>query len=392
MIKTTGYKGMLLAVIIALLAASTVRAEEKPSAAATPELAPSALSAILMDADSGTIIFDKNSHAKLPPASITKVMTMLLIVEALDAGTLKLTDKVQTSEYAASMGGSQIFLEPGEEMSVEEMLKGIALASGNDASVAMAEKIAGTEEAFVQMMNERAKELGLKNTHFVNCNGLPADNHYSSAHDIAVMSRELLKHEEITRYTGLYQDHLRKTSDKPFWLVNTNKLVRFYSGADGLKTGYTSEAKFCLTATAKRDNLRVVAVVMGEPNTKTRNNEVSQMLDYAFAQYTNHPIFKTGDTIGQMQVNKGEQAELPIVAKHPYSVLLKKGTPADDIRHELRLDGPLQAPVQSGQPIGKLIVFQKDRVLGEFDVTAPQTVERAGWWTLLKRVAGDLFD
>ena len=392
MIKSTAYKGLLLTIMIALLAATNVRAEEKPGASAAPELAPSAMSAILMDADSGTIIFEKNSHAKLPPASITKVMTMLLIVEALDAGTIKLTDMVQASEYAASMGGSQIFLEPGEEMTVEEMLKGIALASGNDASVAMAEKLAGTEEAFVKRMNERAAELGLKNTHFANCNGLPAENHYSSAHDIAVMSKELLKHEEITRYTGLYQDHLRKSSDKPFWLVNTNKLVRFYSGADGLKTGYTNEAKFCLTATAKRDNLRVVAVVMGEPNTKTRNNEVSQMLDYAFAQYTNHPIFKTGDTMGQMKVNKGEQAELPILAKHQYSVLLKKGTPVADIRHELRLDGPLQAPVEVGQPIGKLIVFQKDKILGEFEVSAPQSVNRAGWWTMLKRVTGELFD
>ncbi|MFS0722714.1 D-alanyl-D-alanine carboxypeptidase family protein [Paenibacillus sp. 1P07SE] len=391
MLKSTGYKGLLLTVIIALLAATAANAEEKPEAMPT-SLAPSALSAILIDADSGTIIFEKNSHAKLPPASITKVMTMLLIVEALDEGTIKLTDKVQASEYAASMGGSQIFLEPGEEMTVEEMLKGIALASGNDASVAMAEKLAGTEEAFVKRMNERAAELGLKNTHFVNCNGLPAENHYSSAHDIAIMSRELLKHEEITKYTGLYQDHLRKTSDKPFWLVNTNKLVRFYSGADGLKTGYTTEAKFCLTATAKRDNLRVVAVVMGEPNTKTRNNEVSQMMDYAFAQYTNHPIFKTGDTIGQMKVHKGEVAELPIVAKHQYSVLLKKGTPQDEIRHELRLEGPLQAPVKANQPIGKLIVFQKDKILGEFEVTAPESVDRAGWWTMLKRVTSELFD
>ena len=181
-------------------------------------------------------------------------------------------EKVSTSEYAASMGGSQIFLEPGEEMTVEEMLKGIAMASGNDASVAMAEKIAGSEEDFVQLMNERAKELGMKNTHFANCNGLPVDNHYTTAHDIAIMSRELLKHSGITKYTGAYQDYLRKDTEKPFWLVNTNKLVRFYQGADGLKTGYTSEAKFCLSATASKDGLRVVAVVLGEPNTKTRNS------------------------------------------------------------------------------------------------------------------------
>ncbi|MBO7744029.1 D-alanyl-D-alanine carboxypeptidase [Paenibacillus sp. MWE-103] len=383
---------LALTMILALSVPVSAMAEEKtaPQGAGAADLAPSARSAILMDADSGTIVYEKNSHAKLPPASITKVMTMLLIMEALDEGRIKLTDKVPTSEYAASMGGSQIFLEPGEQMTVDEMLKGIAMASGNDASVAMAEKIAGTESAFVDMMNKRAAELGLKNTHFANCNGLPAAEHYSSAHDIAVMSRELLKHGEITKYTGVYQDYLRKTSDKPFWLVNTNKLVRFYTGADGLKTGFTSEAKFCLTATAHRDNLRVIAVVMGEPNTKTRNAEVSQMLDYSFAQYMNHTIFKKGDPMGTVKVEKGMRPELQLTAKHSYSVLLKKGTTVKDIRYELKLQ-PLKAPVTVNQPIGKLIVYQGDQVLTEFAVDAPSSVERAGWWTLFKRSMGSLF-
>ncbi|SEN22466.1 D-alanyl-D-alanine carboxypeptidase family protein [Paenibacillus sp. OV219] len=360
------------------------------ASSASADLAPSARSAILMDADSGTIIYEKNSHAALPPASITKVMTMLLIMEALDQSRIKLTDKVATSEYAASMGGSQIFLEPGEQMSVDEMLKGIALASGNDASVAMAEKIAGTESAFVDMMNKRAEELGLKNTHFANCNGLPAAEHYSSAHDIAVMSRELLKHSEITKYTGMYQDYLRKSSEKPFWLVNTNKLVRFYSGADGLKTGFTNEARFCLTATARRDNLRVIAVVMGEPNTKTRNAEVSQMFDYSFAQYMNHTIFKKGDSMGTVQVVKGVQPSMELKAKHSYSVLLKKGSSVKDIRYELQLN-PLKAPITINEPIGKLIVFQGDQVLTEFAVDSPASVNKAGWWTLFKRSCGSLF-
>jgi D-alanyl-D-alanine carboxypeptidase len=284
---------LVLSMLTALPAAAAAEEKTKGAPAASQDgavkLAPSARSAILMDADSGTIIFEKNSHDRLPPASITKIMTMLLVMEALDEGRIKLTDKVTASEYAASMGGSQIFLEAGEEMTVEDLLKGVAIASGNDASVALAEKIAGTEQEFVRMMNERAQQLGLKNTHFVNANGLPAENHYTSAYDIAVMSRELLKHPEITKFTGLYQDYLRKDTDKPFWLVNTNKLVRFYAGADGLKTGYTSEAKFCLSATAKRDDFRVIAVVMGEPDTKTRNAEVSQMFDYAFAMFTNVP-------------------------------------------------------------------------------------------------------
>lgn len=355
------------------------------------ELASNAVSSVIMDADSGTVIYEKNKDAKLPPASITKIMTMLLIMEALDQGKINLDEKVRTSEYAASMGGSQIFLEAGEEMTVREMLKGIALASGNDASVAMAEKIAGTEEAFVRMMNERAAQLGMKNTHFANANGLPAENHVSSAYDIALMSRELLKHEEITQYTGLYQDYLRKDTPKPFWLVNTNKLVRFYSGADGLKTGYTSEAKFCLSATAKRDNLRVISVVMGEPDTKTRNAEVTRMFDYAFSQYTNLPIYKTGDSLGEVRIGKGEVPVVPLTATHPYSVLLKKGEAADGIRHEVQLRTDLKAPVAAGEPIGKIVVYKGDQVLTEFALESPVNVKKAGWWTLTKRTAKRMF-
>ncbi|MVP00105.1 D-alanyl-D-alanine carboxypeptidase family protein [Paenibacillus lutrae] len=382
--------GALLCIQIVLTAVmpAVLAKEEK---AQPVDLTPSALSAVLMDADSGTIISNKNMDTKLPPASITKVMTMLLIVEAVDAGKIKMTDKVSTSEYAASMGGSQIFLEPGEEMSVEEMLKGIAMASGNDASVAMAEKIAGSEENFVAMMNERAKELGMNNTHFVNCNGLPAENHYSTAHDIAIMSRELLKHSEITKFTGSYQDYLRKDSAKPFWLVNTNKLVRFYTGADGLKTGYTGEAKFCLSATAARDGFRVIAVVMGEPNTKTRNAEVAKLFDYAFAQYTNFPIFKAGDALGELKVSKGSLSTVPLTASRSYSILLKKGETKEGIRHELQLQQDLMPPIARGQSIGKVVVYKNDAVLTEYPVESPVDVAKAGWWTLFKRTARSMF-
>ncbi|WP_068775339.1 D-alanyl-D-alanine carboxypeptidase family protein [Paenibacillus sp. FJAT-26967] len=374
-------------VLTAVMPAVLAKEDKAPSV----DLTPSALSAVLMDADSGTIISNKNMDAKLPPASITKVMTMLLIVEAVDAGKIKMTDKVSTSEYAASMGGSQIFLEPGEEMSVEEMLKGIAMASGNDASVAMAEKIAGSEENFVAMMNERAKELGMVNTHFVNCNGLPAENHYSTARDIAIMSRELLKHSEITKFTGSYQDYLRKDSAKPFWLVNTNKLVRFYTGADGLKTGYTGEAKFCLSATAARDGFRVIAVVMGEPNTKTRNAEVAKLFDYAFAQYTNFPIFKAGDALGELKVSKGSLSTVPLTASRSYSILLKKGETKEGIRHELQLRQDLMPPIARGQTIGKVVVYKNDAVLTEYPVESPVDVAKAGWWTLFKRSARSMF-
>ncbi|NGM81580.1 D-alanyl-D-alanine carboxypeptidase [Paenibacillus sp. 7124] len=386
---------LALCIVFGALSPITVFAEEKGqkpgSSAGAVDLAPQARSAILMDAGTGTVIYQKNSHDKLPPASITKIMTMLLTVEALDDGRLKLTDKVRTSEYAASMGGSQIFLEPGEEMTVDEMLKGIAMASGNDASVAMAEKIAGSESAFVDMMNKRAEELGMKDTHFANCNGLPAENHYSSAHDIAVMSRELLKHRQIIKYTGSYQDYLRKDTEKPFWLVNTNKLVRFYTGADGLKTGYTSEAKFCLSATASRDGLRAVAVVLGEPNTKTRNSEVSGMFDFLFSQYKVHTIHKAGDTLGTLTIEKGVKAELPIKAEEDYTLLLKKGITQEGVRHEAVILDKVKAPVSKGQTIGKLVVYQGNATLKQYELKAPEDIAKAGWWKLFKRTTGSMF-
>jgi D-alanyl-D-alanine carboxypeptidase (penicillin-binding protein 5/6) len=384
-----GLASLLGLLLITLLVLPGAHAAE--TSAKSIDMTPNAGSAVLMDADTGTIILNKNMDVKLPPASITKVMTMLLIMEALEQGKIKMDEKVSTSEYAASMGGSQIFLQAGEEMTVQEMLKGIAMASGNDASVAMAEKLAGSEENFVQMMNERAQQLGMKNTNFVNCNGLPAANHYTSAHDIAIMSQELLKHGDITKFTGVYQDYLRKDSENPFWLVNTNKLVRFYSGADGLKTGYTAEAKFCLAATAKRGNLRVIAVVMGEPNTKTRNAEVTKLFDYAFSQYTNYPLYKTGDSLGSFKVGKGEVTTVPFTAKQNYSLLMKKGEASQGLRHEVQWDSQLKAPIRAGQAIGKLVVYKGDVAISEFPLESPVDVVKANWWILLKRTTSKVF-
>lgn len=382
---------VLLAVLLVMAYVFPAGAMAADTKTKSIDLAPNARSAVLLDEDTGTILFEKNSHDRHPPASITKIMTMLLVMEAVDQKKIALTDMVSTSEYAASMGGSQIFLEPGEQMSVDDMLKGVAMASGNDASVALAEKLAGSEEVFVQMMNDRAKQLGLKDTHFVNTNGLPIADHYSSAYDIAVMSRELLKHEKITNYTSKYQDYLRKDTDNPFWLVNTNKLVRFYDGADGLKTGFTSEAKFCLSATAKRDNFRVIAVVMGEPNTKIRNAEVTGMFNYAFSQYTNYPLYKTGEPLGTFTVEKGVQAKVPMVAKHQYSVLLKKGEDLKQIRKEIVWDKHLKAPIKTGEPIGKLMVYRGDQELANFALESPMDIQKAGWWVLFKRTTAKLF-
>ncbi|NME96770.1 D-alanyl-D-alanine carboxypeptidase family protein [Aneurinibacillus aneurinilyticus] len=365
--------------------------DQKQEQQGDADLAPNAVSAVLIDRDTGTILYEKNGHKALPPASITKVMTMLLIMEALDKGEIKLTDKVRTSEYAASMGGSQIFLEPGEEMSVEDMLKGIALASGNDASVAMAEHIAGTEKAFIDKMNARAKQLGMNDTTFLNTNGLPVSGHVSSAHDIALMSRELLKHEGITKYTGLYQDYLRKNSKKPFWLVNTNRLVRFYTGADGLKTGYTSEAKYCLTATAKRGNMRVIAVVMGAPDSKTRNQEVASMMDYAFNQYDSQPLYKENQVIKTVPIEKGKQETVNIVVPYRFSMLVKKGEKAEQYQKEINLKADLKAPITKGVKIGEVLIKKDGKTVSNVDLVAANSVEKAGWWELFKRSTRKMF-
>jgi serine-type D-Ala-D-Ala carboxypeptidase (penicillin-binding protein 5/6) len=353
-----------------------------------PGLADEASSAILIERDTGEVLFEKNSHEKLPPASMTKIMTMLLIMEALDEGRLKMDDKVRASEYAASMGGSQIFLEPGEEMTVEQMLKGIAIGSGNDASVAMAERIGGSEEAFVKMMNDKVRELGLKNTLFKNTTGLPVEGHYSSAYDMAMMAKELLKYEKITKFTGTYEDYLREDSEKKFWLVNTNKLVRFYPGVDGLKTGFTNQAKYCLTATAQKDGMRAIAVVFGAPTSKVRNAQVTKMLDYAFSQYQTHPMFKKGHPLGKAAISKGDRKMVNAVTSESVSLLTKKGEDIKDVKQKITLNKSLKAPVEKGDKVGTLKLVKNGKVLAETPLVADAKVKKASWWTLYKRSFG----
>ncbi|WP_053083751.1 D-alanyl-D-alanine carboxypeptidase family protein [Rubeoparvulum massiliense] len=352
-----------------------------------PALAPEARSAVLMEFDTGTILYAKNMDEKLPPASITKVMTMLLIFEALDQGKITYDDQVRVSENASSMGGSQIFLEVGEVMSVRDLLKGVAVASGNDAAVALAEHVAGTEEAFIKAMNEKAEELGLKNTHFVNTTGLPAENHYTSAHDIAIMSRELLKYSDVIQFTSIYEDYLRKESKNPFWLVNTNRLVKFYEGVDGLKTGYTSEAKFCLTATAKRDEMRLVAVVLGEPSSKVRNKEISSMFDYAFSQFQLHTIHEAGEPLEELRVDKGKIARVSIHSPYRVSVLLRKGEKADELETKLQLPEMIHAPLEKGTELGKLIISRDGAELASYPLVAQEEVAKANYFDLMRRVS-----
>lgn len=355
----------------------------------TSELAHEAKSAVLIERDTGKVLYNKNSNERLAPASMTKIMTMLLIMEALDKGKIKMSDKVRTSEHAASMGGSQIFLEPGEEMTVKEMLKGIAIASGNDASVAMAEFISGSEEEFVKKMNKKAKELGLKNTSFKNPTGLTEEGHYSSAYDMAIMAKELLKYESITKFTGTYEDYLRENTDKKFWLVNTNRLIKFYPGVDGVKTGYTGEAKYCLTASAKKGNMRAIAVVFGASTPKERNGQVTKMLDFAFSQYETHPLYKRNETVAKVKVKKGKQKFIELTTSEPISILTKKGEDMNDVKKEIKMKDNISAPIQKGQELGTLVLKKDGEVLAESPVAAKEDMKKAGFITFLKRTMGD---
>lgn len=320
--------------------------------------------ALLMDSATGTVLYENNSHEKMPMASVTKIMTMLIAMENIDSGKMSYDDTVTGSAYAKSMGGSTIFLDEGEQLSVNDILKGIAVASGNDAAVAMAEHIAGSAPAFVEMMNKRAAELGMKDTHFVNCNGLDADGHYSSAYDIALMSRELLKHPGIHNFTTIWLDSLR---DGKFTLSNTNKLVRFYDGCTGLKTGSTSKAGFCISATAKRNNMHLIAVIMAAPTSKQRQADASALLNYGFSTYSVTDAVTKGEKIKDVSVNKGTEAKCPVVCADNVSTLSKKGEKVE-IKKIVKLKKNVTAPVSKGEKAGELICMNGKKEVGRTEL------------------------
>ena len=309
-------------------------------------------SALLMESTTGKILYEKDINSKRPLASVTKIMTMLLAMEAIDAGKFGYDDMITGSAHAKSMGGSTIFLDEGEQLSVRDILKGIAVASGNDAAVAMAEHIAGSEENFVSMMNDRAKQLGMTNTNFVNCNGLPAENHYSTAYDIALMSRELMKHEDIFDYTTIWMDSLRNGE---FTLSNTNKLVRFYEGATGLKTGSTDEAKFCISATAKRNGMHLIAVIMAAPTSKERQKDASTLLNYGFSNYALHTCATKGESIDKIHIAKSSSETTEILCGEDLTYLYNKST-APQISREIVLNEDMKPPYKAGDNAGEMII------------------------------------
>ena len=339
-------------------------------------LAKSAKSAILIEESTGKILYEFNSHEKMPPASMTKMMSLLLIMESIEKGALSLDQIITVSSNASSMGGSQILLETNERMSVDDLLKGITIASGNDAVVALAEAIAGTEENFVRMMNDKARELGLNDTNFKNCHGLDEEGHYSSAYDMAFIAKELVRHKKILEYSKIYETYLREGTPKKIWLVNTNKLVRFKEGVDGLKTGFTSGAGYCLTATMMKDNMRVIATVMGEPDSTTRNNEVSGMLDYAYATVGLKKVLSKDSVVKTINLPKAKNTEIKIVPEKDVNVLYKKIDGEISPTYEIELDD-IKVPVKVGDIVGKLYVINDGNKINEVNLTVKEDVQES---------------
>ncbi len=370
----------LCLVICLLFSSMTTWAEE------APPVSVSAPAAILIEASTGQVLFEKNSHDRRPPASVTKIMTMLLTMEAVENGQIGLDDMVTCSETAASMGGSQVYLEPGETMSVRDMLKAVAVASGNDAAVALAEHIAGTLEGFVALMNQRAEELGMADTHFVNCNGLDDPEHLTSAYDISLMSRELVKYPLILEFTGIWMDSLR---DGAFGLVNTNKLIRFYEGANGIKTGSTSVAKYCVSASAVRDGMNLIAVIMGAETSKDRFSDASRLLDYGFANYTIAGNLLTPEELAPLTVKKGKQPFVEIGVSDDFHVLISK-TKLSNIEKHITLSETVKAPLHVGDKVGEVEFIIDGNKIGGTDIIAKTESKRLNPFDMFKMLSKQL--
>ena len=357
-----------------ILAAVMLAAAAFPSSAAPADsgLTVSCASCVLMEKESGTILLEDNAHEKLEPASVTKIMTLLLVMEAVDSGQLSLEDMVTVSPYAAGMGGSQVYLEEGEQMTVSEMIKCVTVVSGNDCAVALAERVAGSEGAFVTKMNQRAQELGMADTTFLNCTGLPAPGHLTSAHDIALMSRELiLNHPAIREYTTICMDSIRNGE---FGLTNTNRLVRFYQGTTGLKTGYTSSAQYCMSATAERDGMELIAVVMKSPSTNQRFDDAKALLDYGFASYTIAPVYPEVP-LAPIDVLLGTSAQVQPQLERDCRLLVRRGEESQ-VSTRLSLAENVEAPVEQGQVLGQLEVYVGEQLRDTIPILSAQPVDR----------------
>ena len=344
---------------------------------AEEDFAPTAKSAILVDNLSGKVLYEKNADEKLAPASMTKLASMLIVMEAIDNGSLKFEDKVTISEEAANMGGSQVFLQAGEVYTVYDLLKSVAIASGNDAVVALAEKVGGSVGGFVDMINKRLKELGATNTNFVNPHGLDAEGHYSTARDMSIIARELLKHEKILEFTSIYEEYLEKNDGSRIWLVNTNRLVRFYDGVDGLKTGFTTTAGYCLTATAKKDNFRLISVVMGEDTTENRSSDTVKLLNYGFNTFKINIIKTKGTILGKVRIEQGKEDSVNITLLSDATELLKNTDPISEYKFNVKVK-TIKAPAKNGDIVGTAEIIDQDgNIVDEVDVTVEKEIKKA---------------
>lgn len=375
------------------LLCTAVKAEKDGETDAKQENQPLSLaceSAVLMEPLSGNVLYEKDKDKQLRPASVTKVMTLLLIMEALDSGKISYEEKVSVSAHAASMGGSQVFLEEGETQTVEDMIKCITVSSANDACVAMAEYVSSSEETFVKEMNAKAEKLGMKNTHFVNCCGLDADGHVTTAYDIALMSRELtVKHPDIFKFTTIWMDtitHVTAKGSKEFGLSNTNKLIKQYNGATGLKTGSTSLAKFCLSATATRNNLNLIAVVMASPDSKTRVKDASKLLDYGFANCSLYEDTKVLEQSRKVTVRQGKQEQVGVSAKGTFQFVLTKGQEASKVTKKIECKKEVKAPVKKGQKLGCVTYYLGKEKIGSVPLKAVQSVKEWSMGDCIKKV------
>lgn len=369
---------------------STLQAEEQQTSG--PEI--TSPSAILMEAAGGNVIWEKDADTRRAPASVTKVMTLLLIFDALEEGKIALEDDVQTSEYAASMGGSQVFLEPGETQTVDTLIKCIAVASANDACVAMAEYISGSEEAFVEQMNQRAEGLGMGNTHFVNCNGLDTDGHETTARDIALMSRELITHyPKIHEYSMIWMDtitHMTRKGTSEFGLTNTNKLTRQYAYATGLKTGSTSNAGFCVSATAEKDGVELIAVIMGADNSKDRFQDAVKLLDYGFGKCTYY-VDDAVENVAEVPVTGGIQEEVSVHMAGEFRYVDTTGADLSQVRRKAEVRKGLRAPVEKGDPAGEMVYYLGDKEIGRQKLVAAESVDRMRYSDALEQAMDRYF-
>jgi len=375
---------MLLSILLCVgLFAVPVQAEENG-------IKVEAKSAILMEPSSGKILYENNSHEKLAPASVTKIMTMLLTMEAVDSGKIKLSDKVTVSENAKKMGGSTMLLDTGEIRTVEELIKGIAIASGNDAAVAMGEYLAGGEDAFVALMNERCKALGMNDTTFKNCTGLPAQGHVSSAYDIAVMSKELLKHPTILKYSGTYMETISEGRKSPIGLVNHNKLVRFFKGCDGLKTGFTDDAKYCISATAVRDGVRMLSVIMGAPTYKVRNRDASMLLNYGFSKYETKKLVTKDMELEKVKLSKSDDKYFICKAKDEFSIVLEKGKDCK-IEKKYVINKNVKE-FKKGDVVGECEIYLDGNLVGKVKIYTDRNIKKPGIFENLQNNFKRLFN